>query len=75
MTKVRTITLRCKTPPGVSDDEIADFITDWLETGGGCRHPDDPLFDSLSVYSVKIRNKLYVNPDPKQLTGGEETSQ
>ena len=66
MTSVRTITLRCKTPPDVPDEDIAGFIIDWLETGGGCRHPDDPLFDSLSVYSVKIRNKVYTNPEPKE---------
>ena len=34
-------------PHSVTIGEVKDFIEDWLQGGGGCRHPDDPLFDSL----------------------------
>jgi hypothetical protein len=65
MTRVRTITVRCKTPLGVSDEDIAEFIINALESDGGSRHPDDPLFGSLSVHNVEIRNIIYVNPSQK----------
>lgn len=32
--------------------DVRDFIKEWLESGGGCRHPDDPLFHSLGQVSV-----------------------
>lgn len=39
-------------PAGASMGEIRDFIEDWLSSGGGCRHPNDPLLNSLSDIKV-----------------------
>lgn len=40
-------------PPQATYTEIKEFIIEWLESGGGCRHPKDPLFHSLK--NVKVR--------------------
>jgi hypothetical protein len=37
----------------ISFEAVKYFIEDALETWGGQRHPDDPLFGSLKNVSVK----------------------
>lgn len=39
-------------PKGASFKDIRDFICIELESAGGNRHPDDPLFHSLSDVHV-----------------------
>ena len=41
-----------KVPEQVSTREVQDFIEEWLTFGGGCRHPSDPLFNSLQKVRV-----------------------
>lgn len=41
----------------VSLNELKDFIANALETMGGCRHPDDPLFGSLEKVRVSWQSK------------------
>jgi hypothetical protein len=61
MPKIRA-TIEFEAPHNVSKEEVMDFITSWLESGGGCRHPNDPLFDSLAevkfVSYTRIREKF-----------------
>jgi hypothetical protein len=53
--------------PGICNPhEVADFITDALETWGGQRHPEDPLFNSLSVKKVSVGRVRYENLEPKK---------
>jgi hypothetical protein len=49
-------------PTGASFADIRDFITDWLESGGGNRHPNDPLFHSLS--NVRVSKPIAPWRDP-----------
>lgn len=56
---IRLIKVRANVPKECSDEEIAAFVTDALGTWGGQFDPDDPLFDSLDVRSVTIRNRKY----------------
>lgn len=48
-------------PKGTNRDDIADFVIDAIETWGGQRHPDDPLFTSLrgKISNVVVNNKNY----------------
>jgi hypothetical protein len=50
-------------PAGVSFAEVRDFIIDWLESGGGNRHPNDPLFYSLR--NVRVSKPIAPWRDPK----------
>lgn len=43
--------------------QVRDFITQELESGGGNRHPDDPLFDSLENVRVSRPIKSWRNPN------------
>lgn len=53
--KTRTITVKLKEwPSGASENDVAGFIIDALETWGGQRHPDDPLFSSLRIDGVTV---------------------
>jgi hypothetical protein len=51
-------------PAGTSFPEIRDFIIDWLESGGGNRHPNDPLFHSLA--NVKVSKPIATWRDPSR---------
>ena len=73
MSVIRNIRVRCRVPSNVSDEEIAAFVTEWLECGGGCRRSEDPLFNSLSVENVEIRNVKFVNSEPNVLPGDRKT--
>lgn len=39
--------------------EIACFVEEALSTMGGCKHPDDPFFDSLVVDHITMNNRTY----------------
>lgn len=55
------IIINYEMPEGATRDDIAEFVLDALQTWGGQRHPDDPLFGSLrgKINSLKVNNKLY----------------
>jgi hypothetical protein len=40
-------------PADATEEDAIDFIQEWLEMGGGCRHLDDPLFGSFENVSVR----------------------
>lgn len=44
-------------PHNVTLAEVKDFMEDWLQSGGGCRHPNDPLFDSLQDVKITLLRK------------------
>lgn len=46
--------------------EVATFIEDSLEWAGGRRHPEDPLFDSLSKVKVKSLSEKEAKSTPRQ---------
>lgn len=48
-------------PQGTKAEDIADFVIDALESWGGQKHPDDPLFGSLRghMLSVVVNHKQY----------------
>lgn len=50
--KTRTMLMISFKRPGVSHTELRDFIIKALESAGGNRHPDDPLFESLEDVRV-----------------------
>lgn len=54
-------------PVNVTEAELAGYIMDALESNGGSRHPEDPLFHSFSVQSVRMRGLSYKNPAPKEI--------
>lgn len=37
----------------VSVVELQKHLVDWAITGGGCRHPDDPLFDGVKRAEIR----------------------
>jgi hypothetical protein len=52
--KRRAVTVTFDDVSQATASEIADFIRDALSWAGGCRHPDDPMFSSLSNVAVRI---------------------
>jgi len=58
-TIVFDIPARCDT------EELVKYIFSALESMGGCRHPEDPFFESLSVKSITLGNVRHENPKPK----------
>lgn len=57
------IVIEYNVPQGANRDDIADFIVDALESWGGQRHPDDPLFSSLrgNIKNIVVNHKNYNN--------------
>jgi len=62
--KKMAVLLEFVPPAGVTFPEIRDFIVEWLESGGGSRHPDDPLFHSLG--EVRVSKPITAWRDPAQ---------
>ena len=54
-------------PPRVSFAELRDFIITELESGGGNRHPSDPLFHSLENVHVSKPIVPWRDPAKKRL--------
>lgn len=52
-----TMTVSFEVHRDVDLSDVKDFIVEWLEGGGGCRHPDDPLFNSLDGVRVSLRRE------------------
>jgi hypothetical protein len=44
--------------PRATKTDIRDFIKDTLESFGGAKHSEDPLFDSLGHVSVGVLQKF-----------------
>lgn len=40
-------------PDDVDEDDLKAFVVEWMENGGGCRHPEDTLFSSLGDVKVQ----------------------
>ncbi len=59
----RIITIQVEFPEGATEAAVAEFVADSLEWAGGCRHPEDPMFNSLKVHSVKIGQTTYSNSE------------
>lgn len=54
------IFVKCDLPgTNVSVEELAKFVEDALSCMGGCRHPNDPLFNSINVKSVRIGRQTF----------------
>ncbi len=53
-------------PQGADFADIREFIVDWLESGGGSRHPDDPLFHSLGNVHVSKPITAWRDPAKKK---------
>jgi hypothetical protein len=56
----RAIKLTAYIPTDEEESTIAGFIEDALQCWGGQMHPDEPLFESLSVKSITIGNTKYI---------------
>ena len=55
--------------PGCDEEDIAMFVQDALATWGGQRRPEDPLFRSLTVKTVKVaKRKFEFTEDGKYIT-------
>lgn len=52
-------------PCGAGFSDIREFITSWLESGGGERRPDDPLFHSLGNVHVSKPITPWRSPERK----------
>ncbi len=52
-------------PSPATDMEVAEYITAALECYGGGGHPEDPLFNSLSIKAVRVGSRVYLNTAPK----------
>lgn len=48
------ITIEYTMPQGADKNDIAEFVVDALESWGGQRHPNDPLFSSLRGHMRRI---------------------
>lgn len=55
MKKMMIITYEA--PTGVTKAEVENFVISELQSAGGCRHPEDPLFESLSNVKVIYNRK------------------
>lgn len=67
MARETSVLISFKKPAGVSAVELRNFIILALETSGGCRHPDDPLFNSLRDVRVSKPITPWRDPSlPKQ---------
>ena len=49
-----TVVLQFGRPRGATRKAVLKYIREELACGGGCRHPDDPLHDSLRVYAHDV---------------------
>ena len=48
----KMIIITYEAPTGSNKEEVEDFIISELQSAGGCRHPEDPLFNSLGDVKV-----------------------
>jgi len=45
--------------PNILNDEIAQYVFDALSSWGGSFHPSNPLFNSLHINKITVRNINY----------------
>lgn len=55
----RVVHFTVKIPKGCDSDDVAQFGIDALSSWGGQFHPEDPLFDSLTVTAIWTSTKRY----------------
>jgi hypothetical protein len=55
MKKMMIITYEA--PAGATKADVEDFVIAELQSAGGCRHPEDPLFESLKDVKVIYHRK------------------
>jgi hypothetical protein len=55
----RRIVISVDAPPGATDEDLANYVCNAVETWGGSYHSDDPLFDGVKVRFITIRNTRY----------------
>jgi hypothetical protein len=55
-----TVHVRLGNRPDVSDEELAAYVADAVQTWGGQRRPMDPLFYTTPVTSVVIGTTKFV---------------
>jgi hypothetical protein len=51
-----TIRLRLRRP--INKRDLKAHVKDAVESWGGCRHPDDPLFDGIAKATVTIMREV-----------------
>lgn len=51
-------------PDGADLEDVAIFIHDALSSWGGQFHPDDPLFNSLTLKTVTVHDKRFKMEEP-----------
>ena len=67
---VRTVTITVYIPKDCDADDVVQFAADALTSWGGALNPEDPLFDSLKIKSVKTSEHIYiVDKDKRDVTG------
>jgi hypothetical protein len=44
-------------PEGSTKADVEYYIVSELQSSGGCRHPEDPLFDSLKDVKILYHRK------------------
>ncbi len=54
MAKQMVVTIVFTAPLPVSQSALREYVIEALESSGGMRHPDDPLFSSLCVQNLKF---------------------
>lgn len=56
-------TITFEKPVDASLDDVAEFIDDALSSMGGSRHPEDPMFVSLTMVHIRVHGRDY---EPRQ---------
>jgi len=56
--KIRMIELVVEVDRYVTHAELGQYVVTELAAGGGCRRPDDPLFDGIRVVEMKFRRRM-----------------
>jgi len=56
-----TVTIEFLVPDDALDENVEGFLTEELSSGGGCRHPTDPLFKSFQNLKIVNLQELPLN--------------
>lgn len=63
----RSIRVMADVPLKVPREDIARFVIEALQAWGGGLDPEDPLFHSMSVKTIKIGRDQFRNAMPKKM--------
>lgn len=55
--KKMMVILTYEMPEGANKPDVEHFITSELQHAGGCKHPEDPLFNSLKDVKIIYHRK------------------